>query len=177
MITKQFKQFMAVLLQANNDSLAGLLPCKNYDGTTVYVSPYIYNTFPKEASKTVRFNPVMPGILVGSGSTPATEDDYALEAIIDSGLSASSTTRTLSLDESGNPVLTMTFTLTNTESYSITVSEIGYCQTIFCSTTQNANSNTMPLYIDRTVLSNPVTIAAGDSATIKYQLKTIVPSD
>ena len=181
MITKNFKARVATLLQMISSSSTtpqGLVSVKDVSGTTRYISCYLTNNFPYGMSSYVTFDAGLSGIQVGTGSTAATEDDYKLESQITSGMSASSTTPTWSVDNSGNPYLEYLFTLTNTTSSDIMVREIGYVQQFRLANTQGGSAvNTVRyLLLDRTVLDTPVTVPAGDSAAIKYRLKTVLAS-
>lgn len=173
MITKNFKALMACMLQSNGSvATKGYMPVKNVSGTTGYLGFY-YAAFPYSLYKNVSFSSA-PGIIVGRGDTPATEDDYALESIITSGLTASNSTQTNGIDD-GNPYLEYLFTLTNTTGSDIVVKEIGYLQFFQTATASGANASNYGSYlIERTVLSTPVTVPANDSAAIKYRLKTVL---
>lgn len=178
MITKNFKARLATILQTNGSS-KGWLSVKDTEGTTRYLGCSVpgYNIFPGTCTQNISFGS-SSGIWLGSGNTPASEEDYNLESRITSGLSAASPSLTEGIDGSGNLYLEMVFLLSNTTSSDITVREIGYVQDFRLANTQgdtmaNTNRNVM---LDRTVLATPVTVPANDSAAIKYTLKTIMPS-
>lgn len=175
MITKNFKQFVACILQATSNSTPyGILPVKNVSGNTYYVSSY-FNNFPRGATETFTLTATTAGISVGSGDTAATENDYQLESTITSGLTAQ-VNRVVGLD-SGDPYIRYDVMLTNNSANSITINEIGYKQTLSCSDTQGGTGTTSRVcLLDRTVLSSPVVIAAGEYVVIRYTLKTVIPS-
>lgn len=178
MLTKNFKALMATILESNNGAgRVGILPIKQPNGTVYYITPSFSNCFPSNTSYYFTTSRDSTGIQLGTGSTPSTEDDYTLESIITGGLNASSAITHCDVDSSGNPFLDLDLTVTNTSSNDITVREIGYCQTIQCTTTKGGTSYTgRSFLLDRTVLSNPVTIPAGQYAVIRYTLKTIIGS-
>lgn len=100
------------------------------------------------------------GVVLGSGNTPATIDDYKLGQIITEGLNVSIT------KINGNPVK-LTLLVTNTSDTPITIAEIGWATHI---------SYTYAL-VDRTVLDTPVTIPSGGIGKIEYEIKINLPID
>ena len=112
------------------------------------------------------------GITVGSGNTPATDEDYCLETPITSGL-----TGVIAFskgNDSGDiPWLSMNIVLQNSTNSDITVKEIGLKGAMhYGNTAGGARSSQAVFLIDRTVLATPVTIPAGSNAAIIYTLKT-----
>ena len=112
------------------------------------------------------------GFVFGTGSTAPTENDYILESQITSGITGVLTNTVRGIDTNNKPYIEFTFTVTNTGSSSISITEIGYVTgNAYCCTsstaTSAANNNVL---IDRTLLDGAVTIAAGNSAAIKYRL-------
>lgn len=174
MRTKNFLNMMAMMFERCGVN-KGLLPVKGRDGVTYYVgpsSPGNSSGWPYSGTYTVQSSATSAGLCIGSGTTAATEDDYDLAAQIMSGFS-SSTVANASLDNDGNPTVTFDLTITNTGSSAITVAEVGMKQMLYTTTAENGTSFSTRLFLlDRTVLSEPVTIAAGEYAVIRYILKT-----
>ena len=112
------------------------------------------------------------GIHIGSGITTPTENDYKLGTQITSGFSATSSNAVRGVDLDGKPYMELTYTITNTGSASMTISEMGIVtQNVWCCNTSTATSaSTNHVLLDRTLLATPVTIEAGDSAAIKYRI-------
>ena len=175
MITKNFKNLLASFLAASGGATNGYLPVKGVNGTTYYVAAYLNDGFPRAVTAGFTNTAANAGISVGRGTTAATEDDYQLESPITSGLSGT-LNRTIALDENGNQFVRYDLILTNSTNSDITVGEIGYKQQIRATTAQGAttSNNLYVCLIDRTVLTTPVTIAAGDYAVIRYTLKTVI---
>ena len=173
MITKAFKNLLACVLGSSGGSLStGNLPAKNMGGNVRYLG--FRNYFPGTVSQNVTFS-ASSGILVGTGNAAPTEDDYCLASQITSGMSATSPAATRSVDDNGNPYVEFVFVLSNTTGSDIVVSEIGYAQTLYCSSTEgSADSSTSTFLFDRTVLSTPVTVPANGSAAVKYTMKTVI---
>lgn len=107
-------------------------------------------------------------IVVGSGTTPATVDDYKMQSQITSGLSA---TQEISVDEDNNPICKLT--LTNASSEDITIGEVGIIGP--CVRT-NSTSYKQLVLLERTVLDNPITIPAGGFGVIDYCIKIPIPT-
>jgi hypothetical protein len=174
MITNQFKAIVSTLLQSLGSNIYGKVPFKDTNNNTRYAGGMFSSQWPRIVTTGVVSSATSAGIVLGTGSTPASADDYRIETPITSGLSAT-VTYTRDLDSNGNPYLQFTINVTNTSSSDIIVRELAYNQTV--SGTSSLNGTSSVNYVvcfDHTVLSNPVTIPAGGSAAILYTLKTIV---
>lgn len=171
MITRNFKMFLAAILQIKSSAATpGYLPVVNVSNVTKYLGFYT-----STIANTVLVNSLTnAGIWIGTGSDSPTENDYNLKSRITSGLTASTPTTTQGVDSDGNPYLTYLFTLTNTTSSDITVSEIGYVQNGGASSAIGESTSLDRFLLDRTVLDSPVTVPAGGSAAIEYTLKTVL---
>lgn len=107
------------------------------------------------------------GILLGSGTTPPTIDDYKMESLISSGFS---TTVGVSLDDNNDAVHIIT--VTNTSDGDIVVGEVGYSGVAY----SGAGSGMYIVLMDRTVLDSPVTIPAGGVGKITYTIRMNYPT-
>ncbi len=107
-----------------------------------------------------------PNFVVGSGTTPVTADDYKVEKEIVSGLACEAVTSTV--DEATHTVV-FRKTLRNTSEKDITISEVGLTGAV------RANSTVSQALIYREVLQTPVTIAPGESATIRMAIEHSYP--
>lgn len=110
------------------------------------------------------------GIYVGTGSTAPTENDYALESVISSGITGS-ISKTNIYDQTNEVVgIRFTLTLSNTTSEDIAVSEVAKCVRFNTASTSwgNPNAGSRCVMIDRSVLAEPVTVPAGEAAVIYY---------
>lgn len=176
MITKVFKTFMGMAFISRSSNYVAINKAfKDVQGNDKYLIPYFNEMFPDAFSYTFQTGAASTGIWFGSGTAAATENDYCLASRITSGLTVTTTTSG-GVDASGNPYTTNVFTVRNTSNAAITIAEIGSVQKLYAGTSAGATSggNTSFL-IDRTVLANPVTIAAGDTAVIDYTTKTVIP--
>lgn len=115
----------------------------------------------------ISFSTSTYGIMVGSGSTPATLDDYMLENLIASGLSISVAE---AVDDDNDGVYKLT--ITNTSNQDITIGEIGMWLQLY---TGNNTNNSGAFLVERTVLDNPITIPAGGIGLIEYAIKLPIP--
>lgn len=102
------------------------------------------------------------GIVFGTGSTSPTIDDYKLESIITGGLTG---TFKYSINNSTGIIKII---LTNTSDNNITISEMGWQFTNYCSYSSSSSSGIA--LMDRTVLDTPVTIEAGGVGVVEYKL-------
>lgn len=103
-------------------------------------------------------------LMLGTGTTTPTADDYCLESPITKNLSCDS----ISVSRT-SLIKTYTATFANSGSSDITVTEVGFIVYIlynYSTTSENSDNFLM----DRTVLDTPVTIPAGESRTITYTL-------
>ncbi len=99
-------------------------------------------------------------IVLGNGTTEPTPEDYRLESQITTNLSCDS----VSVSRN-TTVKTYTATFSNSGTSDITVTEVGYVSRIIYK-----YSNYDDFLMDRTVLDTPITIPAGESRTVTYEL-------
>ena len=103
-------------------------------------------------------------LMLGTGTTAPTADDYHLESPVTTNLSCDS----VSVSRT-SLIKTYTATFANSGSSDITVTEVGFIAYIYYQYS-NTSENTGDFLMDRTVLDTPVTIPAGESRTITYTL-------
>lgn len=183
MVTRNFLNILAMALQA--ESVAGALPLRGVSGSLAYArgggtsANQCSECFPGYFTAEMTTSAENAGISIGSGGTAARETDYNLEATITSGVSLSRAKKSSGVDENGCPYVQFDITVTNTGSEPITVREIGYKQPYGKVTKypngSETNGNDAPrvFLLDRSVLAEPLTIAAGDAGIINYRLCTI----
>ena len=176
MLTKNFFALMGLILTSNGSVVKGLLPVVDVTGVNSYAANQCYSSFPGSVYLDVTLNANAAGISLGSGNTSATENDYQLESTITSGISAIMN-RVTGEDNSGYPYLQFDIMVTNTGESNVSISEIGYKQSLrVCDTLHGTSIGNRTCLIDRSVLANPVTITPGNYAVIRYVLKTIIPA-
>ena len=173
MITKNFRALLTTILESMDGAAIAALPVTDYNGAQLYLSSKA-GAFPATVTTAVRIgSTVNLGIYLGSGNRQESENDYNLQTRITTGLTAQTPSKVTGLDSDGNLYLEYLFTLTNTTENAIIVREIGYVQGIYAGTTVGSTVSLKNFLLDRTVLQTPVTIPAGESAAIKYRLKTV----
>lgn len=174
MVTQNYKNYLAILICCGQAKT--LLPGKTTNGTLHYIYASAGGVFGYSATVSLSKSASTAGIVFGSGNTPATEADYCLESLITDGISqVGSTVVNSSLDASGNPYVQHDITIENTSGSDIVIKEIGYQQTFKTRNVQYSTStNLNVLLVDRTVLNTSVTIAAGETAAIRYIITTVV---
>lgn len=120
---------------------------------------------------TTMINNGYPCVSFGSGTTEPTEEDYTLEAPLTSGVTFTPGTLQKSLTDEQD-VMYNTFMITNTGTEDITVSEVGIFAKAAGSDTKSTDYYTL---LERTVF-DPVTIPAGESVTVKYEIVVNYPT-
>lgn len=101
-------------------------------------------------------------LVLGSGNTPASVDDYALESIITTSISMSGVAR--SIDSEGNFVIVAT--LQNAGDSQVVINEVGIAARCYTS-----SSATTLCLVERTVLAEPITLAPGENSFLTYKVK------
>ena len=172
MITRNFKNIIASLLQSYG-SAYGMLSVVNVGGTKYYFSPQ-FGKFPNTRAATFVNVAANAGISFGTGATPATEDDYQLQNTITGGVNVVLTGTKAGCNPPANPFIEYTFTITNTSSSTLTITEVGYKQVVNAATTPGRNASAeITVLLDRTVLDTALAIEAGDAGVLVYRLETI----
>ena len=116
------------------------------------------------------------GVMVGTGKTPATADDYVLESPVTSGITVNNQSATsYSLDDSGVH-LSATYGIRNTGSDPLEISEIGCFGYLTAIKTGNSTNVTASFLIERTVLETPVVIPPNESRQITYTISLRYPT-
>lgn len=119
---------------------------------------------------------VYNGIYFGSGTTPATREDFTLEKPITSGLSVSNPgTRVWYMDsDTGQYSSTSDFIVRNTTDADIVISEIGiFCPMADHDTSKDdwdEDSTWRTVMMEHTILTQPITIMAGGARMISFTL-------
>ncbi len=111
------------------------------------------------------------GIIVGSGDTPVTIDDYMLDQQIPNGSSTGSLTYgslvvSQDTNDSTSAQITITQTFINNTTSTIEIKEIGLLQ--------YGSSSSGSLLTMRDILPSPVNIGSGSTLTVNYRLKTVL---
>lgn len=152
MLTRNGRNLLAYVGQSQNRGQ------KNIAGT---ISTKVYNDFASFINNST--------IFVGTGTTPASIDDYNLENRITSGVTVTVASRTQTniqrAYDSNEPLLFVNALVSNDTEEDITINEIGI---VGCSSTTYADSVTF-LYT-RTVLLQSLTIPAGKTYQIRVDI-------
>jgi len=183
MFTNNFKKLMFSFLLGNkstsmgtNDapsdftSLPTLRNLSNYSREIYTPSGYNYyqNMWycARNALSTINSTGTMGNgyLMLGTGTTAPTADDYHLESPITTNLSCDS----VSVSRT-SLIKTYTATFTNSGSSDITVTEVGFIVYILY-VYSNHDEKSDNFLMDRTVLETPITIPAGESRTVTYEL-------
>lgn len=131
------------------------------DSSTVLSSHYAGLNFRNIALTKSEYTSGGAGAIFGNGTTPPTEDDYKLSGDIVTGYTSSGTAST---EIVGSQIIQeAVYTLTNTSSSDITISEVGYVG-------RTSSSTAHYFLLDRTLLDSPVTIPAGGVGQVTYTI-------
>lgn len=135
--------------------------CFGYKGSST-PSPCMTRVFTAKPSDASGYG----GVFFGNGTTPPTLDDKTLSGDVISTITTTASAVS-SIDENGNPQITASYTISNTGSEPVTISEVGLFEGL---------SNWGFVMIERTLLETPVTIAAGGIGQVTYTIKFNYPT-
>ena len=170
MVTRNFLNLLAMTLESNS-TVFGSLPVVDVYGRTWYAGGTF--SFPASRAETYSLAQGTGGVRFGTGNSAESEDSVDLDNMITSGISVSLTSRVPGCVSPGNPTLTYTFAITNTGSSDLTITEIGYAQSVSAASKPTLSSTNNPMVLlDRTVLETPLTLVSGDAGVLVYTLKT-----
>ena len=106
------------------------------------------------------------GVYFGTGSTPASLADYTLESPITKGLAFAGGLEGDSAYKDGKAEVTARYIVTNTSDAEINIWEIG----CFVPVQMSTNSSYQVVMMERTVLTEPITIPPGESKMVTYKV-------
>lgn len=171
--------YKALAAHIFNGNVAG---AKNYDGGAKTIvrttNSSNYNYF---STQTIAFDRVenvltsrptnapTAGVIFGTGTIPATLDDYNLSGDVITAISANAA-KTVEADSDSVTMETL-YTITNTGTEAITIGEIAYCAYLFTSA-----SNGFGAMLERTVLETPITIEPGGVGQVTYTIRMNYPT-
>lgn len=115
-------------------------------------------------------NSGLSGVVLGTGTTPATSDDITLAGNVISTYTYTSSAVAQQTDNGYEA--TATYTITNTGTDAFTVSELCF----FASAYNSDSSSSGPMLLERTVLENPLTIEAGGIGVLTYTIRMNYPT-
>lgn len=181
MLTKWAKSLISyitneyIILGLNHYDKAAIV-AKTCNGNTIYTNNYYLGTPNKTliTSFTESGGTSTTGFAVGSGNTPATDEDYNVETLItDLTLSTTPVVQSSYDTTTGKYSVYVELSLSNATANDIVVKEIARFAAVFASnelggTLSSSNPNKRSIMVDRTVLDTPVTIPAGESGLIRY---------
>lgn len=171
MLTNNFNKIMAAIM------MNGKTTAVDYAGATKNLSYYPENMkhaiclwdIMSTVSTTLANN--YHGVFLGDGTTPPTKNDYSLSGNV---ITTIKTTITKTSDVYDDGVASSAvYTVTNTGSEAITISEI--C--LFGRCNYNTGTSVMsPFLLDRTLLDSPITIPAGGVGQVTYTIRMNYPT-
>lgn len=129
-----------------------------YDGTSTNGQTKLENVLTNISATTSCQN---GGVAFGNGTREPSMDDYTLSGSLVTAFTASAL-----MSKTGNTI-TVTYTLTATKD--ITISEIGLFSLYY-------SGNRYPFLVERTLLDEPVTIAAGGVGQVVYTITFNIPT-
>lgn len=113
------------------------------------------------------------GVMIGTGTTPATIGDYKLESQLTTGIIFNGTTSvSYNMDDDGYSMFS-TSSVKNNGTEPIAVSEIG----LVCNLYNGTSSSSMcKVLLDRTVLDEPIVINPGETKQLTYTIRMNYPT-
>ena len=113
------------------------------------------------------------GVIIGTGTTPATVSDYKLDSQITTGVSfVNSGATSFNVDDDGYSMF-VTSGVTNNGTEPLPVSEIGLVAQLY---NGNSASNYCYPLLDRTVLEEPIVINPGETKQLTYTIRMNYPT-
>ena len=158
MLTKNFYALMRV---AFGKIKSTVISDENITKTVEFSSSNWYGVFP--AMCKYKNTGTYQWVSFGSGTTPATANDYKLESEITTGISV--TSQDSPTTEQTDKYILWTATFGVKASVETTISEIGLFSNV------HTSSGILITLVDRTVLDTPITIPAGQSKQITYTIR------
>lgn len=172
MLTRNFYNWWYCIFSSK--SYPGVALMKNWQGTLLYpkleygmLSPGYFRinslaSYPDESC-----------IMLGTGTSIPTIDDYTLEAPLSTNKIACDFTKKVLSKYPETPSIEYTIYVTNiTSATSVQISEIGlYVKVYGVPPTNYSNNQYHACLIERSLLPNPLTIEPSQSGIIKYVLK------
>ena len=128
-----------------------------------------YNNYDCPSLYYIRNDYASAGVILGTGNTPPTPEDYALsgEIITNFAFSAAVTI----MEDAGGCTWSALYTITNTADTDITIREIALMVS-----NSNYTGKDYHALIERTVLDSPVTIPAGGVGVVTYTIRMNYPT-
>ena len=172
--TKIFKMLNSSVTNSSSAYNISNLPFKDIGGTehtTVYASTsssvnptFLFSDVVNTVTPAVSVNSTTypyTYLLIGSGDTPFTDTDYALDNRLVAGITFNTSAFGKATYDSslGKSIRTATFTINTTTD--ITIKEIGLARYVYTSSSQGYLA-----LLYREVLDTPITLAAGQSVTL-----------
>jgi hypothetical protein len=163
----------ATLISGNS----GGLTFTNYDGKSKEYAKYLSSNVPIHLLYALTFSNAntvctavasTAGVVFGNGADAVSMDDHELSGNVISTINT--TAADVSSHEVGCAEKVMIYTVTNTGSESITISEIGYYGAVGTGTT-----STYAL-LERTLLETPITIEPGGVGQVTYTIRMNYPT-
>lgn len=183
MLTENYYSYLAVRLLAGASNNKALLRVQTTGGYTGYISSKNGSyDFPNRVNATNFSLNRGAGISVGAGRTTPTKYDHDIEEQITENISGVVTSADIGVSTPGTPYIEFTVTITNTGSESVIIREIGYKEAFYASVYPefpvSESGGTSNFLLDRTVLTVPIEIQAGESGVILYRIEftTSVPT-
>lgn len=157
----------------DNNSITCNIETKDYGGNTRYISPSLYDVGYSYIKNAVSISgSASDGIVVGSGDTPASEDDYTLENKIN-GLDGTISSQASYFDATDKCYYSIyTLTLSNNTGESVTINEYGRIVSAEAASTKGGtrSNNRYAFLVERVVLDAPLVIPAGESSVLEYRI-------
>lgn len=109
-------------------------------------------------------------VMIGTGRTPPTREDYKLENPVTSGITITNGTFSAAEADDERLLLAVNYTVRNDGAENLVIGEIGTFSQV-TAYRPNGSELTLTVMMERTVLEEPVTIPPGESRMIQYTIR------
>lgn len=175
MITKNFETFAASILVSSSSYTYGFGQIFDVSNAPFFINGH-YSTYnmPSGTDGTLTTDKYAAGISIGTGDSPESKYSNNLDSTITSGVTLTLTS-TKAKKNGQYRVLEFTITITNTGSEQLVIKEVGYKQIVgagrYIGDAALSSTAAVVFLVDRTVLTTPLTIQAGDAGILKYAIQ------
>ena len=173
MLTKNFYEYLGAFFRRTGADVEYRAQLTKFDGEKISHNISMSSALPFSLLGSMVHPKCVPigseqywyGTWFGTGTKPATPDDYTLESpITDGSLSFYNASSVSTVSNEDHFLMSVTYDITNTSQEAIALSEFGGFSI-------NLSKGIWQCLLDHTVLENPIVIPAGQTVPVNYAIK------